>query len=248
MYREYQWRFEMKVQRKVVVTVAAVAALGGGGAAIAASGLTGSASHQAIVTDAATKLGVDPARLDAALIQAEIDQVNAEVKAGTLTQAQADEMIIRIKAGDSQVLGGDGGGRDGHHGFGFGQGSLEAAAASYLGITAAELTTAQDAGKSLAQLATDKGKDLAGLKAALNIALTKDLDAAVSAGQITAAQKTQELADAASHIDQEVTETGGEHGGPDGGAGGSDGNDTPVTPSTTPATPTPSSSSSSSGA
>ena len=230
-------------RNKTVAAVVAIAALGGGGAAVAANGLSGSPEHQAIIKDAAAQLNVDPAKLDAALTQAQIDQIDAAVKSGALTQAQADEIKTRIKNGDSGALGGlgFGGGHHGHDGFGFGgHDSLEAAAVAYLGVTEADVHAARDKGQSLAQIAKDKGKDVAGLKDAITAALTKDLDAAVTAGKLTKAQETQMLSGASAMIDNEINDTHpgrNDGGGFDGHGPGDD--DGPVAPSTTPVTPTP---------
>jgi hypothetical protein len=79
---------------------------------------------------------------------------------------------------------------------------------TYLGVTKAELRTARENGTSLAQLATQQGKSLAGLKQAIYDAAKADLDKAVTAGRITAAQETTRLADLQSHLDDIVNSTG----------------------------------------
>ena len=61
-------------------------------------------------------------------------------------------------------------------------------------MTKAELRTARENGTSLAQLATQQGKSVAGLKQAIYDAAKADLDKAVAAGRITAAQETSMLA------------------------------------------------------
>ena len=63
------------------------------------------------------------------------------------------------------------------------------AAASFLGLTAAELKAQLVAGKTLAQVATDRNKSVTDLVAALKAAEVKELDAAVAAGKLTAAQE-----------------------------------------------------------
>ena len=68
-----------------------------------------------------------------------------------------------------------------HGGPGGGRISFDAAA-TYIGVTSAELRTQLEAGKSLATIATDNGKTADGLKAALTTAAKTDLDAAVTAG------------------------------------------------------------------
>src|SRR3954471_10288731 len=82
------------------------------------------------------------------------------------------------------------------------------AVASYLGITKAELKTARDNGTSLAQLATQNGKTVAGLKAAIYADAKAHLDKDVTAGKLTAAQETSMLANLQSHLDDMVNATG----------------------------------------
>jgi hypothetical protein len=75
---------------------------------------------------------------------------------------------------------------------------LHRAAAEYLGLSRKELRTRVRSGKSLAQIAATEGKSVDGLKAALVIALRAKVDAAVTAGRITAvrAEKLRERAPA----------------------------------------------------
>jgi hypothetical protein len=82
------------------------------------------------------------------------------------------------------------------------------AASSYLGLTKAELRTARENGTSLAQLATQQGKSVEGLKQALYDAAKADLDKAVAAGRITSAQETTMLRRLQSHLDDIVNSTG----------------------------------------
>ena len=89
----------------------------------------------------------------------------------------------------------------------------------YLGLTAAQLRTQLEAGKTLADIAKAQGKTVAGLEDAIVAAATKKLDAAVAAGKLTAAQEATMLADLKSHVDDMVNRTGppaGGHGGPGG--------------------------------
>ncbi len=88
------------------------------------------------------------------------------------------------------------------------RGSFLNAVADYLGVTKAELRTARANGTSLAQLATQKGKSVDGLKQAIYDAAKADLDKAVSAGRITSAQETTMLSDLQSHLDDMVNSTG----------------------------------------
>ena len=62
-------------------------------------------------------------------------------------------------------------------------------------ITKAELKTARDNGTSLAQLATQQGKSVAGLKDAIYADAKAHLDKDVAAGKLTAAQETSMLSE-----------------------------------------------------
>ena len=75
-------------------------------------------------------------------------------------------------------------------------------------MTKAELRTAHENGTTLAQLATQQGKSVDGLKQAMYDAAKADLDKAVAAGRITAAQETKMLSGLQSHLDDMVNSTG----------------------------------------
>jgi hypothetical protein len=64
-----------------------------------------------------------------------------------------------------------------------------AAAAAYLGLSEEELRNSLEGGKSLAEIATAKGKSVEGLKQAMLDAVKVDLDEAVANGDITAEQE-----------------------------------------------------------
>jgi hypothetical protein len=216
-------------RRRAAIGAVGLAALGGGGAAIAATKdapATPKAQTTAVVADAAGQLGVTPAALTAALKKAMVDQVEAQLTAGTITKAQATAAEARINAADAPLFafgGGKGGpgdhARGGRHGSGRGRASLDAAA-TYIGITTAQLRTQLAAGKSLAAVATDNGKTADGLKAALTTAAKTELDSSVKAGRLTQAQEDKILAALPTRLDDEIngTHTGGP-GGP-GGFGG----------------------------
>jgi hypothetical protein len=82
------------------------------------------------------------------------------------------------------------------------------AVASYLGITKAELKTARDNGTSLAQLATQQGKSVSGLKDAIYADAKAHLDKDVAAGKLTSAQETAMLSNLQSHLDDIANATG----------------------------------------
>ena len=183
------------------VTVAA-AALIGGGAAIAADRLSPKQESDAVVTDAAKQLGVDPSKLDAALKKALQNRVDAAVAAGRLTEAQGDEMKARIAAGDVPLVGiGPGGPGPRHHVHHLAD--LDAAA-SYLGVTEESLRTSLRDGSTLADIAKEKGKSVAGLKAVLVAGAKADLAQAVKDGRLTEAQQTELLTGLSDRIDELV--------------------------------------------
>jgi hypothetical protein len=186
---------------KIVGGTAALAAVLGGGAAVAATQLSPTEESDAIVADAAKQLGVSADKLDAALKQALENRVDAAVEAGTITAAQAAQLKERIAAGEVPLVGlGPGPGhRGGHHGF-----VDFDAAATYLGVTEAELRTSLESGDTLAEVAKANGKTAAGLTDALVAAAKADLDEKVAAGRLTAAQRTAILADLESRIDDVV--------------------------------------------
>ena len=186
-----------KMNRRLAAGAGAALAVAGGGAAIAATQHSPQAESEAIVNDAAKQLGVTPAKLSDALKQALENRVDAAVAAGTMTKAQADELKAQIEADEFPLFGVRG------PGFGHGPGHVHggfsahlAAAATYLGVTEAELRTSLEGGKTLADVAKEKGKSAAGLVDALVADETKELDAAVTAGKLTKAQRDALVANA----------------------------------------------------
>ncbi|HEX4520408.1 MAG TPA: hypothetical protein VH063_12580 [Gaiellaceae bacterium] len=96
-----------------------------------------------------------------------------------------------------------------------------AAIGGYLGLTSDQLRADLKSGKTLADLAAAQGKTVAGLEAAIVADATTNLDAAVTAGRLTAAQEATMLAGLKAHVDDIVNSTGppaGMKGGP--GRGG----------------------------
>jgi hypothetical protein len=203
-------------KRMMVVAAATLAAVGGGAAAVAA---TGSGSPGSDFLDSVAKhLGVTPQKLKDATKAAAIDQVNADLAAGRITQAQADELKKRIEAGDG-VLGGPGGlgfGRGPGGGPGFAGPRFDrpaianeiAAAAKYLGLSEADLRTKLRDGQSLADIAKAQSRDLDGLKTAILDAAKADLDKAVADKKLTQTQADDLYNGLKSHIDDLVAANG----------------------------------------
>ncbi|HEV7862185.1 MAG TPA: hypothetical protein VGR20_05770, partial [Acidimicrobiia bacterium] len=132
---------------------------------------------------------------------------------GTITQAQEDAVLAALKAGRPDH--GDGHGRGGR-----GFGNLDAAA-KVLGVTADELRSALQGGKSLADVAKDKGISVAKVVDTLVTELKAHLDAEVASGEHTQAEADAMLAQARTGIEDFVNGKGplGGPGGPDGGRG-----------------------------
>jgi hypothetical protein len=172
---------------KIAVGAAGLTAVLGAGGAIAATKLNPKQESQAVVNDAAEQLGVEPSELTAALKDALANRVDAAVEAGRLTEEQGAQLKARIQAGEVPLVG-LGGRGFGHHGGLHHFGHLDAAA-SYLGMTEANLRTALEGGKTLAQVARDRGKTVDGLVTALVNAEKAELQAAVQAGRLTDAQR-----------------------------------------------------------
>jgi hypothetical protein len=201
----------------VIAGAAAVAALAGGTAAVAASS-GGKAAEQPVLADAAKRLGVSADALRSALSGAEAAQLDGAVKAGKLTQAQADAIKQR-RAADGTVLDlGHGDHGPGGHDGGPGGGFLLADAAKAIGVSESSLATDLRAGKTLEAIAKAHGKTLADVTAAVKAAATSRLDADLKAGRITQAQHDEEIGELADHLSHlgEFGGPGDHHGGPDG--------------------------------
>jgi hypothetical protein len=196
--------------KKTAVAAVAALSVAVGGTALAAGGTPTSTSF---LDRVATKLGISSEKLQDATKAAATDQVDEQLKAGTITQAQADAMKARIAAGNGLGLGPGGRGLGGP-GKG-GPGGHLADAATYLGLTQAKLMEQLRAGKTLADVAKAQGKTTDGLKAALVASEKKELAAAVTAGRLTQAQADEILANASTRFDDMIAGTR-----PQGGPGG----------------------------
>ena len=205
-----------KLRRRVAIgaTGLAVAAAATGGAYAATSG-SGTSDRQAFLNDVAKRLHVSSSDLRSAIKGALYDRLDAAVKAGRLTQAQADAIKKRIQqSGGFPFLAGPRGGPGffPHRGPGlfFGGGPVLGgldAAANYLDLTEAQLRARLAAVKSLAQIAQDQNKSVDGLKAAIKDAAKTRLDQAVKDNLLTQAQENRILAELDSHIDDIVNNT-----------------------------------------
>jgi len=204
---------------KQVLTIGSLVAILVIGAGVAAADSIGN-DQDAFLNNVAKRLNVTPAALKAALKGASDDRIDAAVAAGKITKAQGDAMKARTAEGGVPFFGGGGhhGGDFGHDGPGHGGPASLDAAAKYLGLTAAQLHTQLESGKTLAEIAKAQGKTVDGLEKALTAATKTKLDAAVKAGAITQAQADDLLKRATDHLDDLVNGKLGFHG-HDGGRG-----------------------------
>ena len=201
-------------RKKTIVMGAAAAVLAiSAGVAVAGGALGSDKEHEAFLSDAAKRLDVTPAELKAALQGAHEARIDAAVAAGKLTKEQGEALKQRAKDGGLPRFGGGhhggfGGGGDGHRGGPGGRrGPSLDAAATYLGLTQAQLRAELEAGKTLAQIAKAKGKSVDGLKVALKAGVEKKLDAAVKAGRLTRAQADEMLSMMSDHLDALINGT-----------------------------------------
>jgi hypothetical protein len=210
-------------KRVAALAAAALVVAGGGGAAVAASSGAGTPSD--FLDSVAKHLGVSRQKLDDATKAAAVDQVDAQLAAGQITKAQADELKKRIAAGDvPRLAGGLGLRRGGLAGglgglFKAGVGDSLTAAAKYLGLSESDLRTKLGNGQSLADVAKAQGKDVAGLKSAIVDAAKADLDKAVADKKLTQSQADAILSGLNARIDDLVNGQLRGHGRP-GGLGG----------------------------
>jgi polyhydroxyalkanoate synthesis regulator phasin len=171
--------------------VLVVGALGAAGAIAASEAFSPPDERKAVIDDAAAQLGVEPAELSNALRQALENRIDEAVDEGRLTEEQAERLENRLEADEYPLLFGLGGPLLHRVPFGFHgpfrDGALLAAAASYLGVTEAELRE-ELRDKTLADLARENGKTAAGLVDELVTTQTKRIDEAVDEGRLTDAQ------------------------------------------------------------
>jgi hypothetical protein len=208
------------VKHKLLVGVIAVVLAAGAGAAYAATQSSGN-PQQALLNDVAKRLNVSPAQLRSAIQGALLDRLAAAVKAGELTQAQANQIKQRIEQGGPLPFGPLGPGMwlvaPGlwGHAHGFGQsiappgllgprhGPL-GAAANYLGLSVNQLLNKLQGGKTLAEIAQAQSKSVSGLEQVLVADAKARLDRMVSAGWLTKAQAQQRLSRLSGRINQIV--------------------------------------------
>ena len=197
---------ERGIRRRLVIGATGLAVLAGAGVAY---GVTqgGSNEREAFLNDAAKRLNVTPQKLKDALKGAFEDRLDAAVKAGRLTQEEADRIKKKIEQGAPVPPIGGPPRHFFRHGPGgpigpFGTGVD--AAAKYLGLTDKQLFDKLRNGKSLADIAGDQGKSVDGLKNAIRDSVKSKLDAMVKDKRITQDQENRILNGFDDHIDDLV--------------------------------------------
>jgi hypothetical protein len=176
--------------------------------------------HQAI----ADALGISVETYDSAVDTAQKQVLGEAVSEGVLTQDQADEIQERMDQGFGPGMH-DGffGLREGRFGRGFGPGgfpgdpehSLMSIAAEKLGMTASDLATELQGGKSIADVAGEKGVNTDDIASAYLTQLQDNLDQAVADGRITQSQADTMLQQAQERVPDMLSSTleGCGHGG-----------------------------------
>jgi hypothetical protein len=220
-----------RVKRKLAAAAAGMVLLGGAGGAYAVSQSAGAGDRDVFLNDVAKRLNVTPGELQDAFQGALADRLAADVKAGRLTQEQADEFKKHAAEHGGLPFGGPPPGR--FHGGppdlpgppgpppfgappppGHGRGGLIGpgidAAAKYLGLAPVQLESRLRSGKSLAQVAAAEKKDVAGLKSAIEAAVKNDLDKAVADKRLTQKQADDILSGLHSRLDEIVNRKPGD--------------------------------------
>ena len=129
--------------------------------------------------------------------------------AGAASKASHKVSGAKVHAHADRPMGGKGGP------LGADRAAIEALVSTTIGVDSATVKSRLQAGESLAQIAGAK-KDA--LIAALVADHTKRIDAAVTAGKLTAAQATEKKTNLVAHVTEEVNRVGGK--GPKGGKDG----------------------------
>jgi hypothetical protein len=196
--------------KRAVVAASALSLVVGAGGAIAAS-KSSSTRGDGFLARVAEHLGISTQKLEDATKAAAIDQVDAELKAGRITKAQADAMKAQIEKGGVPLFFGGLHRFGGPHRFGdFGHRMLFAphdhlsSAANYLGLTVPQLLRKVMNGQSLADVAKAQDKSVDGLKQAILAGAKEDFDQAVKDGLLTEAQANKELSELQSRLDDIV--------------------------------------------
>lgn len=206
-------------KKKLASASVALAVVGGGGVAIAAS--DSGASPSSFLDSVAKHLGISREQLDDATRAAAIDQVDAALEAGRITEEEAERLKDRIESGEVPPFFGLpllGPRTDGERGFGFhfefrhdggpAVGASLSAAAEYLGLNVEELRERLDDGETLAEVARAEGKSVDGLVDAFVAEAKERLDEAVEEGRLTEPERADEILDRLESVIRDFVENG----------------------------------------
>jgi hypothetical protein len=164
-----------------------------------------SKERDAFYADVANRLGVDQSKLEQALESASIDQIEAANADGRLSDGEVARLEKQIRSGDLPP----GPAPFGEVAFAVPPpgGDPMTAAADYLGLDPKELFAKLGDGNSLADIASDEGKSVDGLKQAILDNARENLDKAVDAGKVSASDRDRLLNELESRIDDLVNST-----------------------------------------
>ena len=178
------------------------------------------------VADVAKAKNIDIDTVIAALTAEFKAHLAEEVASGEHTQAEADAKLVEFKTRVTTMVNTAGlpqgkGGPGGHEGMGGPRGGFATdALAKTLKLTAAELKTELQAGKSLAAIAKAQNVDIADVKATLTADFKAHLAEEVTSGEHTQAEADAKLAEFTTRLDDQVNNVR-PAGGPEGhGKGG----------------------------
>jgi polyhydroxyalkanoate synthesis regulator phasin len=191
---------QMSANKKIAAVVLTTVALSVGTVGVASASPTKSNGKSVSVRQATTRATVSTIAnpMAGGVMSKKGDQgaglatvLSTLVKAGTITQAQADAITAAATAARSAHEANKGANRAAH----------QTLIATTIGKSAAEIQDGLAAGKSLGVIAGDKR---AALITALVADATKRMDAAVAAGKMTATQATSLKADLTAHVTAQV--------------------------------------------
>jgi hypothetical protein len=149
-----------------------------------------SAQCSAFMKHFAVEIGKTQAQINSAFQKAIADTLADEVKSGQITQAQADAIKAKLANQTPCSLPNVHAGGGQKNALGAFMQQYLAAAASALGITQTQLTTALKSGQSLSQVASAQHVSEADFRTKLIANLKPALDLAVTDKKITSAQET----------------------------------------------------------
>jgi polyhydroxyalkanoate synthesis regulator phasin len=191
---------QMSANKKIAAVVLTTVALSVGTVGVASASQTTSKGKSVSVRQTTTRATVSTIAnpMAGGVMSKKGDQgaglatvLSTLVKAGTITQAQADAITAAATAARSAHEANKGANRAAH----------QTLIATTIGKSAAEIQDGLAAGKSLGVIAGDKR---AALITALVADATKRMDAAVAAGKMTATQATSLKADLTAHVTAQV--------------------------------------------